>query len=400
MKINDLTRFKKLAIMGGTFNPIHNAHLLASEYVLERFNIDKIIFIPTGMPPHKNRNILASPEDRYNMVLLATLDNPNFIVSSIELERKTITYTIDTLMTIKELCNDDTELYFIVGTDTINQVYSWKDQEEIFKICKFIIVTRPDYIMDKGTKGLLEHYKDRIYFCEIPLLSISSTIIRKMIKQDKNISYLLPESVKNYIYKNELYKIDYFCKYKKEIEKLKENLSEKRFNHSLEVAKEAKNLAIQYDFDEEKAFLAGILHDCCKCFGLDKIYEVCDKFSFEMDDVLKKQPDLAHSFLGYFIAKEEYGIEDNDILNSIKYHTTGKENMTLLEKIIYIADYIEPTRAHFDGIEKARELAYINIDIAMEKILKDTIEYNEAKGRLIHPLSKYAYYYYKNLNKS
>ena len=388
---------KKLGIMGGTFNPIHYAHLLSSNYILEKYNLDKIVFIPTGEPPHKKDLNIASAEHRYNMVKLAIEDNQNFFISNIELERKGTTYTIDTLKELKSVCEENVRFYFITGTDTINQIHSWKNIDEVFNLCEFIVATRPKYIIDDNAKKIIEKYKDKIYFCVIPELDISSTTIRKMIRQEKSITYLLPKNVEEYIKNNNLYKIDFLKKYEKETNILKENLTEKRFKHSLQVAKEAKSLAIEHNVDEEKAFLAGLIHDCCKCFPLPKIYETCEKYNFILDEVLKKQPDLAHSFLGYYVAKDVYNVKDEDILNSIKYHTTGKENMSELEKIIYIADYIEPTRVYFDGAYKARELAYEDLDKAMCYILKNTIDFNVKKGRMIHPLSIEAYNYYKNL---
>lgn len=394
--MENFKNIKKLGIMGGTFNPIHYAHLLSSNYVLEKYNLDKVVFIPTGEPPHKREVNIASDIHRYNMVKLAIENNPNFFISNIELKRNTTTYTIDTLREIKSMCNEDVEIYFITGTDTINQVYSWKDTDAIFDLCKFIVTTRPNYILDEHTKNLIEKHKNKIYFCETPMLEISSTNIRKRIEQEKTVTYLLPKNVEKYIYNNGLYKIDFFEKYEKEVKLLKQNLTEKRFNHSIQVAKEAKSLAIEHNENKEKAFLAGLVHDCCKCFPLPKIYESCEKYNFKLDDVLKKQPDLAHSFLGYYVAKDIYNIQDEDILNSIKYHTTGKANMSNLEKIIYIADYIEPTRAYFEGVYKARELAYKDLDKAMEYILHSTIQFNTKKGRIIHPLSIESYNYYKN----
>lgn len=393
-KILDFKNSKKIAIMGGTFNPIHYGHLVAGEYVREKFDIDKVVFIPTGNPPHKDSNI-AHTEHRYIMTLLATSENPNFLVSPIEIDRQGITYTIDTLKEIKDMCSENTEIYFITGIDTINQIIHWKNSSELFEFTKFIVVQRPDYVLDDNIENIKKEQYDKIYFCKIPKLSISSTQIRKRVDNDKTISYLLPEAVKDYIYKNNLYKTDYFKKYASYIEKIKKVFPEKRFNHSMEVAKEAKKLAYNYNCDEDKAFLAGVLHDCAKYFSIDKIREVFAENNFTIDYVIEKQPDIAHSFLGYFIAKNEYGVYDEEILSSIKYHTTGRKNMTLLEKIIYISDYIEPTRAHFEGVEKARKLAYENIDKAMEYILKSTIIYNEQKGRLIHHLSKEAYEFYK-----
>ncbi|WP_250277763.1 nicotinate-nucleotide adenylyltransferase [[Clostridium] colinum] len=394
--MQNFKNIKKLGIMGGTFNPVHYAHLLSSSYAFERYNLDKVVFIPTGEPPHKKNINIASGQDRYNMLNLAIQDNPNFFISSIEIDRHTTTYTIDTLRQIKSMCDENVELYFITGTDTINQVYNWKDTEEIFNLCRFIVTTRPKYILDENTKNLINKYKDKIYFCETPMLEISSSNIRKRIEQEKTITYLLPKNVEEYIYKNSLYKTDFLKKYEKQINILKQNLNEKRFYHSIQVAKEAKSLAIEHNEDKEKAFLAGLVHDCCKCFSLPKIYEACEKYNFKLDEVLKKQPDLAHSFLGYYVAKDIYNIKDENILNSIKYHTTGKKNMSNLEKIIYIADYIEPTRPYFEGIYKARELAYKDLDKAMAYILENTIQFNLKKGRIIHHLSMEAYDYYKN----
>lgn len=394
-EILNLKGYKKIAIMGGTFNPIHYAHLISAEFVRQKFNIDKVIFIPTGKPPHKLEEI-AHSEHRYIMTQLATTENENFLVSSMEIDRQGMTYTIDTLREIKKICDENTIIYFITGMDTINQIINWKDTEELFNYTRFIVNKRPGYEIDEEIKNIKLEFKEKIYFCKTPSLEISSTDIRKRIDNDETVDYLLPKSVKDYILKHNLYKKDYFFKYSEYIKKIKKVLPEKRFNHSLEVAKEAKKLAYNYGIDEEKAFLAGILHDCAKCFNLDMIKKTCEENNYILDNVTEKQPDLAHSFLGYFVAKNEYGIEDKEILNAIKYHTTGKANMTLFEKIIYIADYIEPTRQYFDGLETARYLAYEDIDKAMFYILKNTIEFNEKKGRLIHNLSKEAYEYYKN----
>lgn len=390
----DLKKYNTIAIMGGAFNPIHYAHLICGEVVLEKFNIDKVIFIPTGNPPHKNN--LASKIDRFLMTQLATLDNPNFLVSSIELDRKGTTYTIDTLKEIKKYCKENVQLYFIIGIDAINQLFTWKNVDEIFENTKFIVVSRAGYEINEYIKNIKFKFKEKIFFCSIPNFEISSSYIRNKVNNEESISYLVPKSVEKYILKNNLYKKDLFNIFENYILKIKNILPEKRFNHSLEVAKEAKKLANFYGVDEEKAFLAGILHDCAKYFPKEKIFEICEQNNFELDEIIKKQIDIAHSFIGYFVAKNDYNIKDKEILNAIKYHTTGKANMSLLEKIIYIADYIEPTRKFFIGIDKARYLAYKNIDEAMLFILENTIKFNQEKGRIIHYLSKEAYNFYKN----
>jgi nicotinate-nucleotide adenylyltransferase len=166
--------------------------------------------------------------------------------------------------------------------------------------------------------------------------------------------------------------------------------------HSIGVADEAESLAKTHGIDPEKAYTAGLLHDCAKDLGKDKSFELCYKYGVALDEVLTAQPDLIHSFLGAAVAKEEYGIDDCDILNAIRHHTTGRAEMSELEKIIYLADFFEPSRKPFDGMDKMRALAYESLDKAMRFALNHTIEYNNKKNRLIHPLSIQAAEYYNN----
>lgn len=394
--IFDFKNCKSIAIMGGTFDPIHYGHLATANVVRQEFNIQKVIFIPTGTPPHKEKNNISSAEHRYLMTVLATLDNSDFDVSKIEINREGVTYTIDTIEFIRSVVPEDTKIYFITGADAISKVSTWKNSEKLFELCEFIAVTRPNYIISSEVKQSLQKFENKIHFLEVPALAISSSDIRNRVKTERTISYLLPKGVEEYIYKFNLYRENqYLSKYKQIIEILKENLNISRFNHSLEVAEEAISLARKYNVNEEDAFLAGVLHDCAKCFDPDKKIELCKKYNIELDEVMLSQIDLTHSFLGYFVARDDYKITDENILNSIKYHTTGKANMTDLEKIIYIADYIEPTRKPFEHQAKARELAYTNLDEAMYFILESTIHRNLQRNRLIHNLSEVALDFYE-----
>ncbi|MCX7745669.1 MAG: bis(5'-nucleosyl)-tetraphosphatase (symmetrical) YqeK [Clostridia bacterium] len=166
--------------------------------------------------------------------------------------------------------------------------------------------------------------------------------------------------------------------------KLESTLKPKRFVHSLSVMKVSGELADRYGVDEEKAAVAGLLHDCAKEFRRDEILPFCDKYQISVDNIIKVQPDLLHGLIGAITAKEEYGITDEAIFRAIRYHTTGCDNMGLLEKIVYLADYIEPGR-NFPGIEEVRQAAFSDIDCAMIMALDRTIKYILAKGRLIHP---------------
>jgi nicotinate-nucleotide adenylyltransferase len=204
---------RKIGIMGGTFNPIHYGHLVTAEEALIQFHLERVIFIPTGQPPHKTTGKIASPEDRYLMTVMATASNREFYVSRIEIDKKGKSYTIDTLRELKKIYGNNSELFFITGADAILEILTWKDTGEIITLCKFIAATRPGYNISK-----MEDLKKRLFnekvemaeqclcIMEIPALAISSTDIRNRIKSNRPIKYLLPESVSSYLLKNELYK--------------------------------------------------------------------------------------------------------------------------------------------------------------------------------------------------
>lgn len=199
---------KKYGIMGGTFDPIHVGHLVIAEEIRYKFNLDKVIFIPAGNPPHKDVKNITSGEHRYQMTMLATVSNPYFDVSSIELDKKEITYTIDTIKELKKSCKDDAEFYFITGADSLLELSTWKSVDQLLNMCKFVAATRPGFKMTKietKVKELESKYNKEIYTVTVPALQISSTDIRNRIKSGITVKYLLPESVEEYIIKHRLY---------------------------------------------------------------------------------------------------------------------------------------------------------------------------------------------------
>lgn len=195
--------------MGGTFDPIHFGHLFVAEEVRTRLNLDKIIFMPTGLPPHKNNSNITQSIHRYAMALIATGSNPYFEVSTIELDKKEISYTIDTVKELKKLKTEVKEFYFITGADALLQLSTWKNIGQLINECKFIAATRPGFEykdMEEEIERLEKEYNTKIYEMSTTSLQISSTEIRDRVKKDCSIRYLLPEAVRNYIYKYGLYK--------------------------------------------------------------------------------------------------------------------------------------------------------------------------------------------------
>lgn len=205
---NELKNSKSLAIMGGTFDPIHYGHLVTAEAVRYEYDVNQVIFMPTGHPPHKTDKIISHSEHRYLMSVLATAANPHFNVSRMEIDRKGTTYTIDTIKNFKKQYGDETELYFITGADALHYIFTWKNAEELLKLCTFVAVTRPGYKKEKlvqKIETINNYFESKIHFLEVPALSISSTDIRNRVQQGRPIKYLVPEAVENYIYKFQLY---------------------------------------------------------------------------------------------------------------------------------------------------------------------------------------------------
>ncbi len=192
-----------LGIMGGTFNPIHHGHLAAAEFVREEFKLDKVLFVPSGKPPHKHKGEIASPEHRWIMALLATDSNEYFSVSSVEIERGGESYTSDTIVELEKIYGAGSNCYFITGADAIAEISTWHKSENLPKLAKFIAVSRPGYKLD--VSKIDPRFRRCTYLIEVPALAISSTEIRERIRKGHPIKYLVPEIVEKYIYKNKLY---------------------------------------------------------------------------------------------------------------------------------------------------------------------------------------------------
>ena len=194
-----------VGVMGGTFNPIHLGHLVTAEEALYAFALREVVFVPAGQPWQKDRSGVADAEHRYLMTVIATASNPHFRVSRMEIERPGPTYTIETLRRLRTEIGD-VELYFITGADAILQILTWKDPEEVLGEARFIAATRPGYDLDRLEKELPEGFGDRVHVLEIPALTISSTDVRRRVRDGRPVRYLVPEGVARYVEKSGLYR--------------------------------------------------------------------------------------------------------------------------------------------------------------------------------------------------
>jgi len=191
---------QRLGVMGGTFDPIHHGHLVAASEVQARYDLDEVVFVPTGQPSFKQHQDVTVAEHRYLMTVVATASNPRFTVSRVDIDRQGLTYTVDTLRDLKAQ-RPDAELFFITGADAVAQILTWKDADELFDMAHFVAVTRPGHAL--STDGLPA---DRVSVIEIPALAISSTDVRARARAGAPVWYLVPDGVVQYIAKHRLYR--------------------------------------------------------------------------------------------------------------------------------------------------------------------------------------------------
>ena len=200
---------KKYGIFGGSFNPIHYGHLMICEYIKEEMGLDKVIFIPTGNPPHKE--IGVSAEDRYEMVRLSISPNPDFKISDIETTRVNLSYTVDTIRELKEIYKEE-KLYFLIGLDSLFQLKTWMKIGDLSQEIEFVVALRPGYLdkeeVNKEIDFLRENFGTKINLIKTPLYEISSTDLRDRIREGKSLRYLIPKKVLDYIEESGFYKVD------------------------------------------------------------------------------------------------------------------------------------------------------------------------------------------------
>lgn len=196
----------KLAIMGGTFNPIHIGHLVCAEEAVSQFGLDQVIFMPTGLPPHKEVGGGTGSDARYLMTAIAIADNPRFEVSRYEVEKQQLCYTVDTVRHYRQLM-PEAELYFITGADAVLEILEWKDPGELLEMAVLIAATRPGYPLDRLPATMSGYIERRqVIVMEIPAIGISSSLIRERLAQGRSIRYLVPDSIERFIVKEGLYR--------------------------------------------------------------------------------------------------------------------------------------------------------------------------------------------------
>ncbi len=398
----------KIGIMGGTFNPIHNVHLSMAEEARTQYQLDEVRFMPSKNPPHKNKQGIAADSHRKRMIQHAIQNYPYFSFSDLELEREGTTFTRDTLAYLTETCPED-QFYFILGGDSLASLESWKEPAFIFSHCHILAANRGDVSEDKITEWI-HYYKEKyganISEIQMPSQRISSEMIRSKLASGCDVSIYCPIPVTQYIRFHGLYGCDRLIKEEMEHPMkvadmytcLSACLKPKRYIHTLGVAMTAANLAEVHGCDSTRAYTAGLLHDCAKYLTGKEQITACESAGIALSKIELENTALIHGKLGAYIARTKYGVQDKEILSAITWHTTGKPKMTLLEKIIYLADYMEPGRAMNCkpySLTQIRGTSFENIDKALCMVLECSVKYLEKSGVPIDPQTMETYKYYR-----
>ena len=390
----------KIGILGGTFDPIHNAHIEIAKNALEQFKLDKVWIMPTPNPPHKDNLTLASEEDRINMIKLAIkgIDGLEFCDFELKLGSDEKTYTADTLTKLVADYPDD-KFYFILGSDSLSSFINWYKPEVIVEKAQLLAVKRDDETgieMEKNIAEIENKFGIMIPSIIMPEMNESSTLIRT---GEQTLDYAVPKEVEKYILEHNLYtgeKNEAWSVAKIRGDLLK-RLSPHRYQHTIDVADTAVEMANAFNVNPNKAYLAGILHDCAKNLDDLELLAICSDNDEKITQIEQNRPFLLHSKAGVIVAKTRYHITDEEVLSAIRWHTTGKANMSDLEKIIFAADYIEPGRDKQPRLDYLRDLASKDLDLLVKCILEDMVEYLKQKDDEIEEHTLEAYEYYKNI---
>ena len=367
----------KIGVFGGTFNPPHNGHVRLAKAAADELKLDKLLVIPSCIPPHKIAAQLADGQERLEMCRLAFGCDPRFEVSPMELERGSRSYTVETLRELKALY-PDSELYFIVGSDMLESFDKWYLWQEILSLSVLCAASREEgYSPDLSRFGKLA---ERIKIITLDPLEVSSTQIRNSAGEVS--PELLDPKVAAYIREHGLYD-DGLNRYR---ELLRGKLNPRRLFHSECVSECAGVLAERYGASVEKARLAGLLHDVMK--------------NAPANEQLALMPDITplellntkvwHQISGEAFLRQNGIVTDEEILGAVRWHTTGKAGMTLLEKIIYVADFISADRDYKD-VEVVRRLAYISLEHAILYTSRYTVNKMVSQDLLLHPATVECY---------
>lgn len=379
----------RIGIYGGTFSPVHVGHVQGARYALDKLKLDTLLMIPTSISPHKELPPgTPTPRQRLSMLQLALQGEKGIQVSDLELARGGVSYTWQTLTALRQQYPQD-DFFLIMGDDMFLSIDTWKEPHIIYKEATLAVLCRGgDWEKAKAKAAAMAGQGIRVRLLENPVTEISSTQLRRLLAF-RCADDFLPEGVADYIREKGLYRRDYKKLTLEELETaVVELLNPNRVRHTLGCRDTAVELARLWGVDETDAARAGLLHDVTKALDGKLQLTLCSRYGIMLDTFSGNNPKTLHALTGSLVAERIFG-ENKQVVDAIASHTTGKPGMNTLEKIIYVADYMEPGR-DFPGVDRLRHLARTDLNAALKLGLEMTLEVLKSQGREISPESSRA----------
>lgn len=378
---------ERIAVFGGTFDPIHNGHVELARHFAETLHLDRVILMPTFIPPHKLKCDMAPAVDRLAMCRIAAAPYPELTVSDMEINRRGASFTVLTLEALNRQY-PESELFLLTGADMFLTLGTWHRFADIARLATLCVAPRNDASLEElhAYAAKLTKKGARCCVAAFTVAPWSSTAVREKLQRGESVDEELPPEVAAYIDAHGLYtkKREYNSLEEQYVDIIRGRLTPRRFEHSLAVAKKARQLAEKYGADPVKAYQAGLLHDILKDTDGDSQLQILKDFDILLDAVEQHAPKLWHARAGAVFLEKILGIADRDILNAVRYHTTGRAGMSLLEKMLYLADFTSDDR-DFPDIEVMRELVDNDLQAAMVYAVEYTIQDLKEQGRPVHP---------------
>lgn len=364
---------QRIGVFGGTFDPIHNVHMNAARAALDQAGLDRVLFVVSARPPHKKDDTAATPEQRLAMVRAAIADEPRFEVCDIEFHRDGPSYTHDTL---DELSRQypDSELFLIIGDDSFAEFPSWRAPDAILARAKLLVLPRPG-----KTRAAPQSMRGKYEYLPFQESDMSSTEIRRRVESGQPIAGLVPDTVERFIQEQHLYiesahfdtpRADEF------LALIRERLPVKTYRHTLSVAQTMLDAAEAAGISEEQAVTAGLLHDLCKPLKPDALAEKAKRYGItQYLDV----PNLLHGPVAAEEARRELGVQDEAVIDAVRWHTTGRAEWGRVGQVLFYADFSEPRRPHPQAAEARRILTERGFNAALRYVVHEKFHFVKKK---------------------
>ncbi|SCZ81401.1 nicotinate (nicotinamide) nucleotide adenylyltransferase [Pseudobutyrivibrio xylanivorans] len=393
----------RIGIYGGTFNPIHNTHIEIAKAAFDQFKLDRVYILVAGTPPHKDTAESVADTCRLDMVRLAIENIEGLFIDDREIYRSGKSYSYITMTELKNEYPDD-DLFFIMGSDSLINFQKWVKPEIISKAATILVAPRLGDDLEELNNAMKECrdiFDGDFELIDYEANGIASSKIRGEFYSNPDVSADMAPQVIDYIKEHNLYS-PYNYSYDDVLrlsEEMKKALKPGRYVHTLGVATTAQALALRWNYPAYTAMVAGMLHDCAKCITDEERISICKENDLPISEIEAKYPHLLHGKVGAYFCSSKYDVYDPQIAHAITYHTTGCPNMNLLDKIIFVADYIEPGRDKQPRLDILRATAYTDLDRCVYMILEDSVAYLNNNPDMVDPTTVDTYNYYKQYMK-